>query len=78
MQVRQKLMWISKGGVRLIRLRDNGSGIHPDDLPLALDRHATSKIQVADDLTKSLPWGFAERHYRASVLFPVLHITSAF
>ncbi len=49
---------IEKGGVALIRVRDNGAGIHPDDIPLALSRHATSKISSLDDLTAVASLGF--------------------
>jgi DNA mismatch repair protein MutL len=46
------------GGVDLVWIRDNGSGIHADDLPLALQRHATSKIQSAEDLVGIGSLGF--------------------
>ena len=49
---------IEKGGCQLIRIRDDGAGIHPDDLPLALARHATSKIESAEDLAKVMTLGF--------------------
>lgn len=49
---------IEQGGVRLIRVRDNGSGIHKDDLPLALSRHATSKLAAVEDLTQIMTLGF--------------------
>jgi DNA mismatch repair protein MutL len=49
---------IEQGGVHLIRVRDNGSGIHRDDLPLALNRHATSKVQTYEDLEKINTLGF--------------------
>lgn len=49
---------IEQGGLRLIRVRDNGNGIHQDDLPLALSRHATSKIIQPDDLANIATLGF--------------------
>lgn len=49
---------IEQGGINLIRIRDNGSGIHRDDLLLAVSRHATSKIQQVTDLEKIATLGF--------------------
>ncbi len=49
---------IEQGGVRLIRIRDDGCGIHKDDLALALSRHATSKIHTLDDLERVMSLGF--------------------
>ncbi|HEY4731930.1 MAG TPA: DNA mismatch repair endonuclease MutL, partial [Gammaproteobacteria bacterium] len=49
---------IEQGGVRLIRVRDNGTGIHKDDLALALSRHTTSKIATLDDLGGICTLGF--------------------
>src|SRR5262245_57030624 len=49
---------VEQGGVELIRVVDNGSGILPDDLPLALASHATSKLHNADDLFRIGTLGF--------------------
>ncbi|GAB2582493.1 DNA mismatch repair endonuclease MutL [Nitrincola alkalisediminis] len=47
-----------QGGVKRIRIRDDGCGIAQEDLALALSRHATSKIKVLDDLEAVLSLGF--------------------
>lgn len=49
---------VEQGGVKLIRLRDDGQGIEKDDLSLALSRHATSKIRNLDDLEAVQSLGF--------------------
>ncbi|MBR4960417.1 MAG: DNA mismatch repair endonuclease MutL [Clostridia bacterium] len=49
---------IQNGGVRFIRVTDNGCGMAPEDLPTALQRHATSKIRTAADLDGIATLGF--------------------
>ena len=47
-----------QGGVKRVQVRDNGTGIHPADLRLAVSRHATSKILEALDLERVASLGF--------------------
>lgn len=46
------------GGLDLLRVVDDGCGLHPDDLPLAFASHATSKLRQADDLAAIRTMGF--------------------
>ncbi|HTJ53939.1 MAG TPA: DNA mismatch repair endonuclease MutL [Nitrosospira sp.] len=47
-----------QGGIKLIRVADNGAGIWKEDIPLALARHATSKIGTLEDLQQVESLGF--------------------
>ncbi|WP_334471586.1 DNA mismatch repair endonuclease MutL [Arsenophonus sp. PmNCSU2021_1] len=49
---------IERGGAKLIRIHDNGGGIAKEDLTLALERHATSKIATLEDLAAIMSMGF--------------------
>ena len=49
---------IKNGGISYIRVTDNGKGIMPDDMEIAFERHATSKIRVASDLETVKSMGF--------------------
>ena len=49
---------VEQGGIKSIRIRDNGHGIHKDDLVLSLSPHATSKIRTIDELENVSSLGF--------------------
>ena len=49
---------VEQGGSKRVQVRDNGGGISADDLPLALSRHATSKIKGLADLEAVATLGF--------------------
>ena len=52
---------IKNGGISFIKVADNGKGIAQDDLEIAFERHATSKIRSADDLNTVTSMGFNTR-----------------
>ena len=49
---------LEQGGIALVRVVDDGGGIEPEDLPLAVTAHATSKLRVAEDLERIETLGF--------------------
>ena len=49
---------VKNGGKTLIKITDNGKGISKEDLPLAIERHATSKLRQIEDLEKIDSFGF--------------------
>lgn len=49
---------IKKGGKSFIKITDNGKGIEKEDLPLSIERHATSKIRSVEDLEHTYTMGF--------------------
>lgn len=61
---------IREGGQRLLRVIDNGHGIQPDEVPLAFERHATSKLQTAEDLNQIATFGF-----RGEALFSIAAVS---
>lgn len=67
---------IEGAGSQLIRVRDNGAGIHPEDLPLALSRHATSKLQSSEQLSHIASLGFRGEALPSITSISQLSITS--
>lgn len=67
---------IEKGGMQQIQIRDNGHGIHKEDLIMALSRHATSKIQEVNDLERITSLGFRGEALASIGSVTRLHLTS--
>ncbi|MEL0635790.1 DNA mismatch repair endonuclease MutL [Marinomonas sp. TI.3.20] len=67
---------VEQGGVRRIKIRDNGMGILKEDLSLALSRHATSKIVTLDDLEAVRTLGFRGEALASISSVSRLHLTS--
>lgn len=70
------LIEIEGGGVELIRVVDDGEGMAEDELPLAVERHATSKIRQAEDLSNIRSLGFRGEALPSIAAVSLLEIVS--
>ena len=68
---------VEQGGTTRIEVADNGKGIHPDDMPLALERHATSKIRDTQDLYAIGTLGFRGEALASLAAVSRLQLTSS-
>lgn len=67
---------IEGGGARLLRVRDDGSGMPPEDAEKAVARHATSKISTAEDLARVVSLGFRGEALHAIASVSALTLTT--
>ena len=67
---------IKNGGISFIKITDNGKGIAQDDLEIAFERHATSKIRSADDLDTVTSMGFRGEALASIAAISTVELTS--